>query len=66
MAASSNNSGSDPDFSFLGDQSVPDFSDVPDFGDAPPDQPDFPDFGDVRNVPDFSVTDDDGPPPMAD
>ncbi len=70
MSSGSNNSGGDPDFSFLGDQSLPGGADgghgadVPDFADAPPDVPDFSGFGKVEDTPDFS-TDSFSPPDVS-
>lgn len=63
MSSGSNNPGGAPDFSFLGDQSLPDGADIPDFDDGPPDAdaPDFSGFGNEDDTPDFSIND---VPPM--
>lgn len=61
MPSSSSTPGGDPDFSFLGDQSLPDPTDVPDFEDAPSDRPNVSGVGDADETPDFSTDDDSAP-----
>ncbi len=72
MSSGPNNSDDGPDFSFLGEQAVPDAGDMPEFGDAPTpsdvsDVSEFPDLTDVdataKSPPPTDTTD---PQPAAD